>query len=116
MRRVYSWGSRQLTRALFGLNVRDTQVGLKIYEATVVEQVVPHVQTQGFVFDVEALAPARRLGFRRIEEAPVVVRDRSPSSIRVGTIVSMFVETPAVWWRPQRFGPDKHGVYRRRLA
>ena len=28
-RRIYSWGYRQLTRLLFGLTVRDTQVGLE---------------------------------------------------------------------------------------
>ena len=58
-RRIYSWGYRQLTRLLFGLTVRDTQVGLKIYAAPVVEQVFPHVRTSGFAFDIEALASGR---------------------------------------------------------
>lgn len=112
VRRIYSWGYRLVTRVLFGLAVRDTQVGLKLYRSSMVEQVFPHVRTAGFAFDIEALALARRLGFRQISEAPVIVRDQYPSSIRVTTIAAMFLETLMVWWRLQRFGPDKHGSYR----
>ena len=104
-RRIYSWGYRQLTRLLFGLTVRDTQVGLKIYAAPVVEQVFPHVRTSGFAFDIEALALAIRLGFRAIVEAPVIVRDRYPSTIRPTTVATMFIETLMVAGRLRRFDP-----------
>ena len=114
-RRVYSWGYRQVTKYLFGLTVRDTQVGLKIYSAAVVEQVFPLVRTRGFAFDIEALALAERLGFHRIVESPVVIHDRYPSTIGVGTVISMLLETFAVWWYVRRFGPDKHGIFRRRF-
>lgn len=93
LRRIYSWGYRQLTRLLFGLSVRDTQVGLKVYSAPVVQRVFPHVRTSGFAFDIEALALAIRLGFPSIIEAPIIVRDRYPSTIRPTTIATMFVET-----------------------
>ena len=102
-RRIYSWGYRQLTRLLFGLTVRDTQVGLKIYAAPVVEQVFPYVRTSGFAFDIEALALAIRLGFRSIVEAPVIVRDRYPSTIRPTTVATMFFETLMVARRLWRF-------------
>jgi len=105
-RRIYSWGYRQLTRLLFGLTVRDTQVGLKIYAAPVVERVFPHVRTSGFAFDIEALAMAIRLGFRTIVEAPVIVRDRYPSTIRPATVATMFVETLMVAGRLRRFDPE----------
>lgn len=93
LRRIYSWGYRQLTRLLFGLSVRDTQVGLKIYSAPVVQRVFPHVRTSGFAFDIEALALAIRLGYRSIVEAPIIVRNRYPSTIRPTTIATMFMET-----------------------
>lgn len=105
-RRIYSWGYRQLTHLLFGLTVRDTQVGLKIYAAPVVEQVFPHVRTSGFAFDIEALALAIRLGFRAIVEAPVIVRDRYPSTIRPTTAATMFIETLMVAGRLRRFNPE----------
>lgn len=114
LRRLYSWGYRQFTRMLFGgLSVRDTQAGLKIYSAALVEQVFPHVRAQGFAFDVEALALAWRLGFRQIVESPVVIRDRYPSTIGLGTVLAMLWETLRVWWIVRRFAPNKRGVYRR---
>ena len=109
LRRIYSWGYRQLTRLLFGLSVRDTQVGLKIYSAPVVQRVFPHVRTSGFAFDIEALALAIRLGFRSIVEAPIVVRHRYPSSIRPTTIATMFIETLMVSRRLRKFTPGTQG-------
>ncbi len=108
LRRIYSWGYRQLTRALFGLGVRDTQSGLKIYTAPVVENVFPHVQTSGFAFDIEALALAMRFGFRSIVEAPIVVNGHFRSTIRPTTVVSMLIETLMVAARLQKFRPDRH--------
>ncbi len=115
LRRVYGWGYRRLTRMMFGLNVRDTQAGLKIYSAAVVEQVFPHVRTRGFAFDIEALALAWRLGFHRIFESPVVIRDRFATSIRATHVLGIFAETLMTWWRLRRFGPDKHGAYRSQI-
>jgi len=106
LRRVYSWGYRQLTRLLFGLNIRDTQVGLKLYSAPVVEQVFPHVRTPGFAFDIESLALARRLGFTTILECPVKIANRYPSTIGTGTAIGMFLETLHIFWRLRRFRPD----------
>ena len=113
MRRSYSWGYRQLTRLLFGLNVKDTQTGLKLYSAPVVEQVFPHVRTPGFAFDIESLALARRLGFDTILECPVRIINRYPSTIGVGTATSMFFETLRIFWRLRRFRPDSRWSQRR---
>ena len=112
VRRIYSWGYRQLTRVLFGLTVQDTQAGLKIYSAAVVEQVFPHVRTQGFAFDIEALALAWRLGFHRVVESPVVIRQGFATTIRPTTVLRILGETLLAWWRLRRFGPDKTGSYR----
>ena len=99
VRRIYSWGYRRLTRILFGLTVQDTQAGLKIYSAAVVEQVFPHVRTQGFAFDIEALALAWRLGFHRVVESPVVIRHGFSTTIRPTTVLRIFSDTLLAWWR-----------------
>lgn len=111
VRRIYSWGYRQLTRLLFGLSVRDTQVGLKIYSAPVVKRVFPHVRTSGFAFDIEALALAIRLGFASIVEAPIIVRNRYPSTIRPTTIAEMLIETLMVSRRLRKIKSEAQDVH-----
>lgn len=66
---VYYW----IVKALFGLNVRDTQAGLKIFKRKVLESVLPRLLVKKFAFDLEMLVAAHKLGFR-IVEFPIRVR------------------------------------------
>ena len=59
-RRVDSWLYQQLVRVLFRLDVRDTQVGLKVFRREVAEQVLPLLLVKRFAFDLELLAVAPR--------------------------------------------------------
>lgn len=71
MRKLYSTGYYLLVRILFGLNVRDTQTGLKIFKRKVLEKVLPRLLIKAFAFDIELLAVANHLGYTKIHEAPV---------------------------------------------
>ncbi len=71
MRKVYSEGYYLLVKFLFGLRVRDTQAGLKVYKRHVLEKVMPRLLIKTFAFDIELLAVANHLGFSNIHEAPV---------------------------------------------
>jgi len=102
LRRVYSLGYQILIRLLFGLKVRDTQTGLKIFKRRVLEKALPRLLVKRFAFDVELLAVAYRLGFRRIYEAPVkidVKQFKFASTIRFKTVWEMLVDTLAVFYR-----------------
>lgn len=70
-RRFLSFCYQALIKALFHLNVTDTQVGLKLMRAEVVRAVAPHLRIDGYGFDLELLLQARRLGFTSVLEAPV---------------------------------------------
>ena len=70
-RKVVSIGYQLIVRFLFGVKVRDTQVGLKFFRREVLEAVLPRVLVKEFAFDIELLSVAYYLGFRRIFEAPV---------------------------------------------
>lgn len=70
-RKFLSWGYRLITKILFGLSVRDTQVGFKIFHRSVLEDVLPRLLVKQYAFDIEILAVAQRLGYTKIYEAPI---------------------------------------------
>lgn len=70
-RRILSLGYQMGVWLLFGLNVRDTQVGLKLFRKDLIKAVLPRLLVKQFAFDIELLSVAHYLGFKKIYEAPV---------------------------------------------
>ena len=102
-RRIMSWGYQKLVKLLFNLDVKDTQVGMKIYKRKVLEDVFPRLLVKKFAFDIEMLAVAHYLGYTRIHEAPVELNFNGASTIRSlrlwKTIFNMLWDTAAVFYR-----------------
>lgn len=104
-RRILSFGYQFLVRILFGLKVRDTQVGMKIFRKDVVQKILPRLLVKAYAFDIEMLAVANYLGFKRIYEAPVELRmhfggvSTIASKGFLKTIWSMLWDTLAVFYR-----------------
>jgi glycosyltransferase involved in cell wall biosynthesis len=63
-RRVVGFGFIALTRIVMGPLPRDVYCGFKLWRADAAQQVFEKVQLDGWAFDAEALAMARRLGYR----------------------------------------------------
>src|SRR5579871_5847013 len=77
VRRVYSAVYYTLTRLMFGLPITDSQVGLKVFRAEVLQRVLPRILAKRFAFDIELLANAHRLGYR-IVDGPVTLNFQRP--------------------------------------
>jgi hypothetical protein len=104
-RRIPSWCYQQLNRLLFRLDVRDTQVGLKLFSRRVVDEVMPLLLVKQFAFDVELLAVATALGLGRIEELPVRLDYRfTGSALRSSTVVRALLDTAAIFYRLRILG------------
>jgi glycosyltransferase involved in cell wall biosynthesis len=71
-RRLYSWGYYCLIKILFGLPLRDTQTGLKLFKREILLRALEKTTLKGFAFDLELLTHLSRLQVRMVE-APVVV-------------------------------------------
>lgn len=105
MRKIYSFVYYVLVKILFGLNLKDTQTGLKIYKRQVLEKVLPRLLVKHFAFDIEILAVAKSLGFRRIFEGPVKLKlgffntTFSPFMIFDKSIRLMIIDTLAIFYR-----------------
>lgn len=102
-RKILSWGYQILVKILFGLNIRDSQVGLKLYRRQALEDVLPRLLVKEFAFDIEILAVAHRLGYTRIYEAPVELTFQGASSITSQSfwkiVLNVLWETLAVFYR-----------------
>ena len=99
IRRFYSLGYFALTRLLFGLPLRDTQTGLKLFRTSLIRDVIPRVLSKRFAYDVELLAVAHRRGYR-IVDAPVRLEyQRTLGRLRLGAVWRTFQDTLAVFYR-----------------
>lgn len=102
-RRILSFGYRLLVKILFGLHITDTQVGLKLFQRKVLEDVLPRLLVKKYAFDIEILAVAYYLGYKRIFEAPIELNFDSSQSVISKTlwqvILPMFMDTIAVFYR-----------------
>lgn len=109
-RRVLSIGYQILVWLLFGLKIRDTQVGMKFFRRNVLEKVLPRLLVKRFAFDVEMLAVANSLGYSRIFEAPIDVKLHfgGMSTITnqkfLRTVFAMLLDTLAVFYRLKILG------------
>lgn len=102
-RRILSQGYQLFVRFLFGINVRDTQSGIKIFKRKVIEDVLPRLLVKQFAFDIEMLSVARRLGYKKIYEAPIEMNWTFSESVLSKSlwknIQNMLVDTLAVFYR-----------------
>jgi glycosyltransferase involved in cell wall biosynthesis len=86
------------SRALFGLKIRDSQCGGKVFRRENIDRVLPQMESSGFEFDVELLWRLKRDGCA-IVEVPVIWKDDKQSKFGFRYIPSMFVSLVKV-----RFG------------
>ncbi len=99
-RRVFSVGFQLLVRLLFRINVRDTQVGAKLFRREMLKTVVPLLLIKQYAFDLEVLAVGAEFGFDRIEEAPIRLDYRfAGTGINRYAVRRMFLDTLAIAYR-----------------
>jgi glycosyltransferase involved in cell wall biosynthesis len=70
-RKIISFGAHIISRFLLGINVRDTQAGLKIFRRPVLAKVLPRLLVKRYAIDLEILAVANYLNYKKIYEAPI---------------------------------------------
>ncbi len=101
-RRVLSFGFQMLVRILLGFKIKDTQVGIKFFRREVLKEVLPRLLIKRYAFDVEILAVANYLGYKRIFEAPIELKYNFKDLVHASTlkaIFNMLWDTLAVFYR-----------------
>ena len=82
-RRLGSRGFLWFMQTVVGLpGINDTQCGFKFFQRAAAKELFRRQKIDGYMFDVEILAIAQRLGYR-IEQAPVRWRDDADSRLEL---------------------------------
>jgi len=101
-RKILSWGYYLFVKLLFGLQVRDTQAGIKVFRKEVLEAILPRLIEKRFAGDLEMLVVAKKLGFKRIFEAPIKLDynfAELSSAATLNSIFRIFIDTLAIYYR-----------------
>jgi glycosyltransferase involved in cell wall biosynthesis len=83
-------------RLTTGVNIKDTQVGLKIGRGAIIREIFKNIHVNRYAFDVELLAIAALLGLK-VKEMPVNINMQRQFEFR--EIVKMFRDVLAVAYR-----------------
>ena len=92
--RFFNW----FVRLLVVPAISDTQCGFKLFSARAVGLICPYLTIQGFAFDVEMLALARRAGLS-IREVGVTWDGNQESRVAFGGGAAAFVDVLRIRWR-----------------
>jgi glycosyltransferase involved in cell wall biosynthesis len=85
-RRLASWNFLNLCRLAMNEPSRDIFCGFKLFRSEVAEAAFGHQSIEGWAFDIEILALARRLGFT-VREAGIVWNDREGSRLAMHRVL-----------------------------
>lgn len=103
-RRISSRSFAALVRVLFGLPCSDTQCGAKVMRRDVVSGALPLLSSRDFLFDVDLLLTADRLGFN-IVEVPTVWLDREGSHVHAASDAGRMAASSLRLWIHHRVLP-----------
>lgn len=119
-RKILSVGYQYIVWFLFHLSVRDTQAGIKIFKSKVLKKILPRLLVKQYAFDLEMLAVATRLGFRRIYEAPIKLGYNFGDlthAATINTIRHILIDTLAIFYRTYILHYyDNQGGWRKRIS
>ncbi len=112
-RKVISLGAWIIARFLLGINVKDTQAGLKIFKKQVLVKVLPRLMVKNYAIDLEILSVAKHLNFKNIYEAPIKLTydfNSLTHATGLNTIYRSLIDALAIFYRLRllRYYDDKN--------
>jgi len=97
-RRFMSIVYQIMIKILFNLNVRETQVGLKLFKRECIDSIFPKILVKRFAFDLEVLVNANKLKYK-ITEAPINLDYKFGSTVSPSAVYYMLLDTAAIFYR-----------------
>lgn len=100
-RRFQSKVMRIIVKALFDLDVSDTQTGIKVFKSFALLKTINKVHTRGFSFDVDLLTQLHDSGFV-IHEGPIRLNYQFSSTTNLSSAVAVLRELFTLWYKRKR--------------
>ena len=96
LRRMLSKTFNVLVRLSVGINIKDTQSGLKVGDGNALRKIFNVMLVKRYAFDVEMLAIASKLNLK-IKESPIKIT--LDCSFKLREIVNMFIDVMGISYR-----------------
>ena len=90
-KRVFGLSSNLIIQLVLVPGIKDTQRGFKMFSAKAAEDIFKRLTVDRWGFDFEALAVARKLGYK-IKEVPIRWKNDPKSLVTLGAYIKTFVE------------------------
>lgn len=110
-RKIMSLGYFLLLKMLFRLNIKDTQTGVKLFEADALKKVMRQVSIDGFAYDIEILALICASG-GTIVEMPIELifqRTNGWGRIRLSDVMEVAQDTMKIYHNVHRIKKKGNG-------
>jgi glycosyltransferase involved in cell wall biosynthesis len=82
-RRIASRGFNFLVRTFFGISIKDTQCGAKLFKSQAIKKVLPSLGISDWGFDIDLLYHLKKNHFKFIE-IPTIWHDSPNSKLKIG--------------------------------
>jgi dolichol-phosphate mannosyltransferase len=95
-RKLLSYGFNVIVRLLVGMDIKDTQTGLKAVRKSALQQVFPLLSVKRYAFDVELIAVSKLLNLRIVE---LPVKLRLTKGFKIKEILRMLLDVLGIAYR-----------------
>ena len=99
IRKVMSKGYQMFSWLMLGVNLKDTQSGLKIIKKEVLDVIMPLIVVKRYAFDLELCFLAHKHGFRIVEAPLMIDFKNNGSGVGLKAVYGMFIDTLAIRYR-----------------
>jgi glycosyltransferase involved in cell wall biosynthesis len=114
-RRVISSMAQLITFVLFGLGVKDTQVGLKGFERDKITFIMDQMLVKRYAFDIEMLVLARYYGYPILEVPVRLYLNLTSTGINYKTMKDTLIDTLGIFYRLRIIRYYQRQVKKRKL-
>ena len=101
IRKIISNCYHLMIKFLFGLSLRDTQCGFKLFKKEILDKIMPKIVAKEFAFDLELLVVLKENNIR-VVDAPVYVQKKSTGCASLRNMIKTGVDTLAVFYRMRK--------------